>query len=50
MSALFPSFLSLGKCIKRLLATDIKTIWQRLEESPDLVEAYVVGDCVYWEA
>jgi hypothetical protein len=50
MSALFPTFLSLGKRIKRLLATDIKSIWQALEESPDLVEAYVVGDCVYWEA
>jgi hypothetical protein len=50
MSALFPTFLSLGKRIKSLLATDIKTIWQELKESPDLVEAYVVGDCVYWEA
>jgi hypothetical protein len=50
MSELFPTFLSLGKRIKSLLATDVKSIWQRLEESPDLVEAYVVGDCVYWEA
>jgi len=33
MSALFPSFLSLGKRIKRLLATDIKSIWEALEES-----------------
>jgi hypothetical protein len=35
MSALFPSFLSLGKRIKRLLATDIKSIWQALEESQE---------------
>ena len=35
MSALFPSFLSLGKHIKRLLATDIKSIWQTLEESQE---------------
>jgi hypothetical protein len=33
MSVLFPSFLSLGKRIKRLLATDIKSIWQAIEES-----------------
>lgn len=33
MSALFPSFLSLGQRIKRLLATDVKSIWQALEES-----------------
>jgi hypothetical protein len=50
MSALFPTFLSLGKRIKRLLATDVKSIWQGLKESPDLVEAYVVGECLYWEA
>jgi hypothetical protein len=35
MSALFPSFLSLGQRIKRLLAKDIKSIWQALEESED---------------
>ena len=35
MSVLFPSFLSLGKRIKRLLATDIKSIWQALEESQE---------------
>jgi hypothetical protein len=33
MSALFPSFLSLGQRIKRLLATDIKGILQVLEGS-----------------
>ncbi len=33
MSALFPSFLSLGQRIKRLLATDIKGILQALEGS-----------------
>jgi hypothetical protein len=32
MSALFPTFLSLGERLKRLLATDIKSIWQALEE------------------
>ncbi len=31
MAALFPTFLSLGKRIKSLLATDIKSIWQALE-------------------
>jgi hypothetical protein len=35
MSALFPSFLSLGQRINRLLATDIKSIWQALEKSED---------------
>ena len=32
MSALFPSFLSLGQRLKRLLATDVKSIWQAVEE------------------
>lgn len=32
MSALFPTFLSLGQRLKRLLATDVKSIWQALEE------------------
>ena len=34
-----------------LLATDVKSIWhwQGLKESPDLVEAYVVGECLYWD-
>jgi hypothetical protein len=49
MSALFPTFLSLGQRLKRLLATDVKSIWQGLNESPDLVEAYVLGECLYWE-
>jgi hypothetical protein len=49
MSALFPTFLSLGKRIKLLLATDVKSIWQGLKESPDLIEAYVVGECLYWD-
>jgi hypothetical protein len=35
MSVLFPTFLSLGKCIKRLLATDIKSIWQALEDTQE---------------
>jgi hypothetical protein len=54
MSALFPSFLGLGQRLKRLLATDIKSIWQALEElqvppNPAPLEVYVVGDCLYWE-
>jgi hypothetical protein len=49
MSALFPTFLSLGQRLKRLLATDVKSIWQGLNESPDLVEVYVLGECLYWE-
>jgi hypothetical protein len=49
MSVLFPTFLSLGQRLKRLLATDVKSIWQGLNESPDLAEAYVVGDCLYWD-
>jgi hypothetical protein len=35
MSTLFPTFLSLGKRIKRLLATDIKSIWQALEDTQE---------------
>jgi hypothetical protein len=35
MSVLFPTFLSLGKRIKRLLATDIKSIWQALEDTQE---------------
>jgi len=35
MSALFPTFLSLGKRIKRLLATDVKAVWQALGESAE---------------
>jgi hypothetical protein len=35
MSALFPTFLSLGQRIKRLLATDIKSIWQALEDTQE---------------
>jgi hypothetical protein len=31
MSALFPTFLSLGQRLKRLLASDIKSIWQVLD-------------------
>jgi hypothetical protein len=35
MSALFPTFLSLGQRLKRLLATDIKSIWQALEDTQE---------------
>ncbi len=33
MSALFPTFLSLGQRLKRLLASDVKSIWQSLEDT-----------------
>jgi hypothetical protein len=35
MSALFPTFLSLGQRLKRLLANDIKSIWQALEDTQE---------------
>jgi hypothetical protein len=50
MSTLFPTFLSLGQRLKRLLATDVKSIWQGLNESSDLVEVYAINDFLWWEA
>ncbi len=38
MSALFPTFLSLGKRVKRLLTTDVKTIWQAVEPSEQEIQ------------
>ena len=43
MSALFPTFLSLGQRIKRLLATDIKSIWQALELPQEPNQAFYDG-------
>jgi hypothetical protein len=47
MSALFPSFLSFGKRIKRLLATDIKSIWQALEESQEPTQKVFFDGFIY---
>jgi hypothetical protein len=47
MSVLFPSFLSLGKRIKRLLATDIKSIWQALEESQEPTQEVFFDGFIY---
>jgi hypothetical protein len=47
MSALFPSFLSLGKRIKRLLATDIKSIWQALEEPREPTQEVFFDGFIY---
>ncbi len=47
MSALFPSFLSLGKRIKQLLATDIKSLWQTLEGATDLKEQDFYDGFIY---
>ena len=32
MTALFPTFTNLLQCAKRFLATDVKSLWQALEE------------------
>ena len=47
MSALFPSFLSLGKRLKWLLATDIKSIWQALEESQEPTQEVFFDGFIY---
>jgi hypothetical protein len=47
MSALFPTFLSLGQRIKRLLATDIKSIWQALEESREPTQEVFFDGFIY---
>jgi hypothetical protein len=47
MSALFPSFLSLGKRIKRLLATDIKSIWQALEDTQEPTQEVFFDGFIY---
>jgi hypothetical protein len=47
MSALFPTFLSLGKRIKSLLATDIKSIWQALEGS-EQVNDFELTAYLHW--
>jgi len=48
MSALFPSFLSLGQRLKRLLASDVKTIWQVLEDTQQENDFQVVAPYLYW--
>ncbi len=47
MSALFPTFLSLGQRLKRLLASDVKSIWQVLdgEQKDDFLP---VTTYLYW--
>ncbi len=47
MSALFPSFLGLGQRLKRLLATDIKSIWQALEDLPETTEQGFYDGFIY---
>ncbi len=47
MSALFPTFLSLGKRIKRLLATDVKAVWQALEESAEPTQEVFFDGFIY---
>ena len=48
MSALFPTFLSLGQRLKRLLASDVKTIWQVLEDTQQENDFQVVAPYLYW--
>jgi len=47
MSALFPTFLSLGKRIKRLLATDVKSIWQAVEELQEPIQEVFFDGFIY---
>jgi hypothetical protein len=47
MSALFPTFLSLGKRIKRLLATDVKSIWQAVEELQEPTQEVFFDGFIY---
>jgi hypothetical protein len=47
MSALFPTFLSLGQRIKRLLATDIKSIWQALEVTQEPTQEVFFDGFIY---
>jgi hypothetical protein len=47
MSALFPTFLSLGQRLKRLLASDVKSIWQALEGS-EQVNDFELTAYLHW--
>jgi hypothetical protein len=47
MSVLFPSFLSLGQRLKRLLATDIKSIWQALEDTQEPTQDVFFDGFIY---
>jgi hypothetical protein len=48
MSALFPTFLSLGQRLKRLLASDVKSIWQALDTSEQEDDFLPVATYLYW--
>jgi len=47
MSALFPSFLSLGQRLKRLLATDVKSVWQAVEKLQEPTEQEFYDGFIY---
>jgi hypothetical protein len=47
MSALFPTFLSLRKRLKRLLATDVKSIWQAVEELQEPTQEVFFDGFIY---
>jgi len=47
MSVLFPTFLSLGKRIKSLLATDVKSIWQAVEELQEPTQEVFFDGFIY---
>jgi len=47
MSTLFPTFLSLGQRLKRLLATDIKSIWQALEDTQEPTQEIFFDGFIY---
>lgn len=45
MSALFPTFTTLGQRLKRLLATDIIPVWQRFLDAYDADEDRYISEC-----
>ncbi|HEY9671310.1 MAG TPA: hypothetical protein V6D11_07695 [Waterburya sp.] len=45
MSALFPTFTTLGQRLKRLLATDIIPVWQRFLDTCDADEDRYISEC-----
>ena len=47
MSTLFPTFLSLGQRLKRLLASDVKSIWQALDSEQE-DNFLPVATYLYW--
>lgn len=42
---LFPTFLSLGQRLKRLLATDLTPLWQRFLEAIEADEQRYISQC-----